>query len=91
MAKTNVKGLGTKAKPWLLKTPSGSSAIKAYRDETADPPALVILAGGAEVRYRLRALDDLHAMLKQHGDWMPLGTADEQKPAARRQPILRMQ
>ena len=30
----------------------------------------------------LRAIDDLHAMLKKHGDWMPLGTADEQKPAA---------
>ncbi|HZQ10693.1 MAG TPA: hypothetical protein VFD70_29215 [Anaerolineae bacterium] len=77
----SVKGEGTKAKPWLLKTPSGTSDIKAYRDETSDPPALVILAGGAEVRYHLRAIDDLYAMLKAHGDWMPLGTTDEQKPA----------
>ena len=30
----------------------------------------------------LRAIDDLHAMLKAHGDWVPLGGADEQKPAA---------
>jgi hypothetical protein len=34
------------------------------------------------VRYRLACLADLHAMLKAHGDWMPLGNADEQKPAA---------
>jgi hypothetical protein len=76
-----VKGDGTKAKPWVLKTPSGSSEIKAYRDETADPPALVVLAGGAEVRYRLQAIDDLHEMLHEHGDWIPLGTTDEQKEA----------
>jgi hypothetical protein len=27
-------------------------------------------------------IDDLHAMLAEHGDWMALGSADEQKPAA---------
>jgi hypothetical protein len=27
-------------------------------------------------------IDDLYAMLKTHGDWMPLGSADEQKSAA---------
>ena len=52
------------------------------RDETLDPPALVCVVGTTELRYDLRCLDDLHAMLKQHGDWMPLGSADEQKPAA---------
>jgi hypothetical protein len=77
-----VKGHGTKEKPWELKTPSGTSDIQAYRDEASNPPALVIIASKTEVRYQLRALDDLHAMLKAHGDWMPLGTADEQKPAA---------
>lgn len=82
MAKTQVKGQGTKEKPWELKTPSLGSDILAYRDETSDPPALVVIASKTEVRYRLRALDDLHAMLKAHGDWMPLGSTDEQKPAA---------
>jgi hypothetical protein len=82
MAKTQVKGQGTKDKPWQLKTPSLSSDIQAYRDEASDPPALVIIASKTEVRYQLRALDDLHAMLKAHGDWMPLGSTDEQKPAA---------
>lgn len=84
-ARTSAKGgagAGTRDNPWRLKTPSGQSDLQAYRDETSDPPALVILSGGAEVRYHLRALDDLHAMLKAHGDWMPLGNADEQKPAA---------
>ena len=38
--------------------------------------------GKTELRYHLRCIDDLHAMLREHGDWMPLGSADEQKPAA---------
>jgi hypothetical protein len=53
-----------------------------YRDEEADPPALVCQVGSTRLRYHLSAIDDLHAMLKAHGDWMPLGGADEQKPAA---------
>lgn len=74
-------GNGTKDEPWTLTTPTGQSEYKAYRDETADPPALVVQVGKTELRYHLRALDDLHAMLKTYGDWMPLGSADEQKPA----------
>ena len=73
---------GTKRNPWVLKTPPGSSEFQAYRDATADPPALVVQVGKTELRYHLRAIDDLHAMLKARGDWMPLGSADEQKPAA---------
>ena len=82
-AKTaSAKGQGTKESPWLLKTPSGSSEFQMYRDETLDPPALVCKVGTTELRYHLRCLEDLQAMLKAHGDWMPLGSADEQKPAA---------
>ena len=77
-----VEGLGTREQPWLLKTPSGHSAYQAFRDETLDPPALVVVVGETELRYQLRCLTDLHAMLTGHGDWMPLGSADEQKPAA---------
>ena len=73
---------GTKADPWRLKTPSGQSEIEAYRDQEADPPALVVIAAKTEVRYLLRSIDDLYAMLREHGDWMPLGSADEQIPAA---------
>ena len=77
-----VVGSGTREDPWKLKTPSGQSEIEAYKDEQADPPALVVIAAKTEVRYLLRSITDLHAMLKAHGDWMPLGTADEQKTAA---------
>jgi hypothetical protein len=79
---TKTKAAGTKADPWTLKTPSGSSDHIMYRDESLDPPAIVCKVGSTELRYHLRAIDDLHAMLKQHGDWMPLGSAEEQKPAA---------
>ncbi len=80
--KLDYKGLGTREKPWVLKTPSGSSEFTMYRDETMDPPVLICVVGKTELRYQLRCLTDLHAMLKAHGDWMPLGSADEQKPAA---------
>jgi hypothetical protein len=66
----------------VLKTPSGQSEFTAYRDETADPPALVVQVGKTELRYLLRCLDDLAALAKARSDWIPLGSADEQKPAA---------
>ncbi len=75
------KGNGTREDPWVLKTPPGSSEFTTFRDETRDPPALVVQVGTTELRYDLRCLDDLHAMLKERGDWVPLGSADEQKPA----------
>ena len=78
----NQAGSGTKDDPWRLKTPPGTSEYEMYRDEAADPPALVCQVGSTRLTYQLRCLDDLHAMLKAHGDWMPLGAADEQKPAA---------
>jgi len=75
-------GAGTRADPWQLKTPPGTSEFVAFRDAELSPPALVVIVGKTELRYELRCIDDLHAMLKAHGDWMPLGSADEQKPAA---------
>ena len=77
----DVKGSGTAVDPWILKTPPGSSEYGLYRDEEADPPALVCQVGSTKLSYHLRAHDDLHAMLKAHGDWMPLGAADEQRDA----------
>ncbi len=75
-------GTGTPDNPWQLTTPSGSSTYEMYRDETLDPPALVCTVGTTVLRYQLRCLDDLHTWLKEQGDWVPLGSADEQKPAA---------
>lgn len=77
----NVEGLGTRGQPWFLKTPSGQSEFQAYRDETLDPPALVVRVGKTELRYHLQCLTDLKVMLEAHGDWMLLGSTDEQKPA----------
>ncbi len=75
-------GKGTKADPWRLKTPSGTSDYTMYRDPDADPPAIVCQVGTTQLRYQMSAIEDLHAMLEKHGDWMLLGSADEQKPAA---------
>src|SRR5436305_9826218 len=75
-------GSGTREHPWVLSTPPGSSQYQAYKDEAADPPAIVVQVGKTELRYHLRCIDDLHEMLRRHGDWMPLGSADEQKAAA---------
>ena len=76
------QGSGTREDPWRLTTPSGGSEYLAFRDERLTPPALVVQVGKTELRYHLRCLEDLHAMLQQHGDWLLLGSADEQKPAA---------
>jgi hypothetical protein len=77
-----VDGAGTAEDPWVLRTPPGSSEFEAWRDADADPPALVVQVGSTQLRYHLQCIDDLHAMLEAHGDWMALGNADEQKPAA---------
>ncbi len=73
--------MGTTENPWVLKTPPGTSEFTAHRDETLSPPALVVNVGKTELRYDIGCIDDLHSMLKSHGDWMSLGSADEQKPA----------
>lgn len=81
-AVAKVTGKGTREAPWTLQTPSLASEFVAFRDDQLDPPALVVQVGKTELRYHLRCIDDLHAMLKAHGDWIALGNADEQKPAA---------
>lgn len=73
-------GAGTADDPWILKTPSLSSDYKAWRDDTREPAALVVQVGTTVLSYRLECLDHLTAMLAAHGDWMPLGNADEGKP-----------
>jgi hypothetical protein len=72
---------GTKDDPWMLTTAPGTSSYSMYRDDAADPPALVCVVGSTTLKYHLQAIDDLRAWLVEQGDWVPLGAADEQKAA----------
>ena len=79
MAKADFSGSGTKADPWILKTPPLSSEYTLYKDETRDPAVLVCTVGKTVLHYDLRCIDDLHKMLQERGDWVLLGSADEKK------------
>lgn len=81
MVAGEIEGSGTEGDSWLLTTPPGKSEFEAYRDPDSDPPSLVVQVGTTQLRYHLRGIDDLHAMLVERGDWVPLGNADEQKAA----------
>ena len=73
--------IGTKENPMQLKTPPLSSEYTMHVDEKDGKEVLVCTVGKTVLHYDIRCLDDLHAMLKANGDWMELGSADEQKPA----------
>ena len=73
--------IGTPQNPWQLKTPPLTSEFTVYVDELNGEEVLVVHVGKSSLSYRRRAVEDLHALLKAHGDWMELGSADEQKPA----------
>ncbi|MGC5170997.1 DUF6855 family protein [Microbacterium sp. DT81.1] len=42
-----------------------------YRDDQADPPALVCRVGATTLTYHVSAIDDLAAWLREQGDWVP--------------------
>ena len=73
--------IGTKENPVLLKTPPLSSEFTMHVDEKDGKEILVCTVGKTVLHYDIRCIGDLHAMLKEHGDWMELGSSDEQKPA----------
>jgi len=76
-----INKIGTKDNPMQLKTPPLSSEYTMHVDEKDGKEVLVCTVGKTVLHYNTRCIDDLHQMLKQHGDWMELGSADEQKPA----------
>ena len=76
--------IGTKEKPLVLKTPPLSSEFTMHVDEKDGKDVLVCTVGKTVLFYSMNSLTDLHEMLKKHGDWMDLGSADEQKPAKER-------
>jgi hypothetical protein len=73
--------LGTKENPWLLKTPPLSSDFTMHKESKDGKEILVCTVGKTILHYEYRCVKDLHKMLKELGDWMELGSADEQKPA----------
>jgi hypothetical protein len=75
------KAKGTADDPWILKTPPQTSEYTMHREKIGDVDMLVCKVGKTVLNYDYRCLKDLHAMLKKHGDWMELGSADEQKDA----------
>jgi hypothetical protein len=72
--------IGTKEEPMLLKTPPLSSDYTMHVEEKNGEEILVCTVGKTILHYNINCIKDLHAMLKKHGDWMELGSADEQKP-----------
>ena len=55
---SKVKGSGTEVKPWALQTPPGTSDYEAWKDEAADPPALVVQVGIEEAAVGLGGTGD---------------------------------
>ena len=71
----------TKDKPLKLKTPPLTSDYTMHVDTKDGKEILVCTVGTTVLHYDYRALTDLHAMLKKHGDWMELGSKDEKQEA----------
>ena len=71
----------TKDNPWVLMTPPGTSEYTMHVDVKDSVKVLVCTVGKTVLLYDARCVSDLHAMLKEAGDWIELGGADEQKPA----------
>jgi hypothetical protein len=76
----NNMGKGTKENPWKLKTPPDTSSYEMYKDVKDGQEIIVCTVGKTVLYYDARCINDLHTMLKKHGDWMDLGASDEQKP-----------
>jgi hypothetical protein len=79
--KKSAKPRGTPDDPWVLKTPPLTSDFTMHREVKDGKDVLVCTVGKTVLVYDARCLNDLHAMLKKRGDWMELGSADEQKDA----------
>jgi len=73
--------IGTKENPMALLTPPGTSEYTMHVEVKDGKEVLVCTVGKTVLHYNINCINDLHQMLKTHGDWMELGSADEQKPA----------
>lgn len=73
------KKIGSKDQPLELKTPPGTASYTMHVEEKNGDAILVCTVGKTILHYDIRCLEDLAAMLKQHGDWMLLGSKDEKQ------------
>lgn len=71
--------IGTKDSPLKLKTPPLSSEYTMHVEEKDNKEILVCTVGSTILHYDIQCLNDLHEMLKAHGDWMELGSKDEKQ------------
>lgn len=67
--------------PWKLQTPPLSSQYEMYIGEKDGVEIIVCTVGKTVLHYDYRVINDLHSMLKEHGDWMELGSKDEKQDA----------
>ena len=66
--------------PSNLRTPPGTSEYTMLTAEKDGKKILVSIVGSTILRYDVRCISDLHAMLKRAEDWAELGGADEKMP-----------
>lgn len=71
--------IGTADNPLVLKTPPLSSEYTMHVGEKEGREILICTVGKTILHYDIRCLNDLHEMLKAHGDWMDLGSKDEKQ------------
>lgn len=73
------KKIGSKVQPLELKTPPGTASYTMHVEEKNGDAILVCTVGKTILHYDIRCIEDLATMLKQHGDWMLLGSKDEKQ------------
>ncbi len=71
--------IGTRDNPLPLKTPPLSSEYTMHVEEKEGNEILVCTVGKTILHYDIKCLTDLYDMLKNHGDWMELGSKDEKQ------------
>ena len=73
--------IGPYEKPLMLKTPPLTSEYTMHVAMKDHTEILVCTVGKTILHYVIRVIEDLHAMLRKHGDWMLLGSKDEKVAA----------
>lgn len=75
------KEIGTRDNPLKLLTPPGTSEYTMHVAEKEGQDILVCTVGKTILHYDLRCIADLHSMLRDHNEWIELGSKDEKVEA----------